>query len=73
MNEFPGLEVRWIQLARAQVRANLEELEGRFRSAVNWRQQFQRNPWLGIGLAAGAGFLPRLVAPPYSERRRLSE
>jgi hypothetical protein len=57
-----------IRSTRENLRSNLEELEGRVKSALDWREQFRRNPALGMGLAAGAGFLlARLSARP---RRR---
>jgi hypothetical protein len=46
-----------IRNKREDLRSNLEELEGRLKSVVDWREQFRRNPALGLGLAAGAGFL----------------
>jgi hypothetical protein len=46
-----------IRSAREDLRSNLEELEGRVRSVVDWREQFRRNPAVGTALALGAGFL----------------
>src|SRR5690242_17547399 len=46
-----------IRSTREDLRSNLEELEGRVKSAVDWRERFRRNPALGVGLAVGGGFL----------------
>jgi hypothetical protein len=46
-----------IENEREQLRSNLEELENKVKSLLDWRRQFRRNPALGLGLAAGAGFL----------------
>jgi hypothetical protein len=46
-----------IRNTREDLRSNLEELEGRVKSAVDWRERFRRNPGLGVGLAVGGGFL----------------
>jgi hypothetical protein len=46
-----------IETERRQLRSNLEELENRVKSVFDWREQFRRNPTLGLGLALGTGFL----------------
>jgi hypothetical protein len=46
-----------IRTTREELRSNLQELEGRVKSAVDWRERFRRNPALGVGLAVGGGFL----------------
>lgn len=46
-----------IQSTREDLRANLDELEGRVKSAVDWRERYRRNPALGLGLALAGGFL----------------
>ena len=46
-----------IDRTREDLRTNLEELKRRVTAVVDWRGQFAKNPALGIGLAAGAGFL----------------
>jgi len=46
-----------IQSTREDLRANLDELEGRVKSAVDWREQYRRNPALALGLALAGGFL----------------
>ena len=46
-----------IRSTREDLRANLDELEGRVKSAVDWRERYRRNPALGLGLAIAGGFL----------------
>jgi hypothetical protein len=59
-----------IRTTREELRSNLEQLERRVSSMVDWREQFRRNPALGVGLAVAAGFLlARLTARP---QRRLA-
>ncbi|HYL69902.1 MAG TPA: hypothetical protein VET66_12735 [Steroidobacteraceae bacterium] len=47
----------YIRSTREDLRANLDELEGRVKSAVDWRERFRSNPALGLGLALAGGFL----------------
>ena len=42
---------------RQALRSNLEELEDRVRSTVDWRRQFRGNAAAFLGLAFGAGLL----------------
>ena len=44
-----------IESTRAHLGANLEELEGKVRSATDWRQHFEKNPMTLIGVAFGGG------------------
>jgi hypothetical protein len=60
-----------IRSRREDLRCNLEELEGRVKSAVDWREQFRRNPALGMVLAAGAGLL--LATITTTSRRRAND
>lgn len=46
-----------IRNTREDLRANLDELEGRVKSAVDWRERFRRNPALSMGVALAGGFL----------------
>jgi hypothetical protein len=57
-----------IRSKREDLRSNLEELEGRVRSVVDWREQFRRYPAAGLGLAVGVGFL--LATATTRSRRR---
>jgi len=72
-----------IRSTRQDLLCNLEELERRVKSVVDWREQFRRNPALGAALAFGVGFLlasmttrprqrvtgNRLAPPVYREPR----
>jgi hypothetical protein len=54
-----------IRSKREELRSNLEQLERRARSMVDWRELFRRNPALGAGVAVAAGFLlARVTARP---------
>jgi hypothetical protein len=53
---------------REDLRTNLEELERRVKSAVDWRERFRRNPALGVGLAVGGGFLLASITTRRSRR-----
>jgi hypothetical protein len=51
-----------IENTRADLGANLQELEGKVKAATDWRQYFQKNPMTLIGVAFGGGvFLARLA------------
>jgi len=44
-----------IESTRADLGANLEELEQRVKAATDWKHQFQHHPWTMIGVAFGGG------------------
>jgi|HubBroStandDraft_1064217.scaffolds.fasta_scaffold31611_6 hypothetical protein len=44
-----------ISNTREDLRTNLDELEGRVKSAVDWRERFRRNPALGKLCAGDCG------------------
>ncbi len=48
---------------RELLRSNLEELEDRVRSVVDWRRHFRSNAALWMGCAFGGGLLLALVRP----------
>ena len=50
-----------LQDERRALRSNLEELEDRVRSAVDWRRQFRSNTTAFLGLALGGGLLIGLI------------
>ena len=50
-----------LQDERRALRSNLEELEDRVRSAVDWRRQFRSNTTAFLGLALGGGLLIGLM------------
>jgi hypothetical protein len=47
---------------RAVLLSNLEELENRVKSVVDWRRHYRSNPSLWIGVALGGGLLMALAA-----------
>jgi hypothetical protein len=62
-----------IDRERAVLRSNLEELEERVRSIVDWRQHFRSNSALWIGCAFGGALLFALAtARPVEHRPRLA-
>lgn len=62
-----------IRSTREELRSNLQELEGRVKSAVDWRERFRRNPALGVGLAVGGGFLLAALTARSSRRVFVNE
>ena len=56
-----------IEQTRAELGSNLHELEQKVKSVTDWRQQFERNPMLMLGLALAGGFL---LANILGRRRR---
>lgn len=61
-----------IDRERAVLRANLEHLEDRVRSLIDWRRQFRSNPALWIGCAFGGALLIALAtARPVQGRPRV--
>jgi hypothetical protein len=56
-----------IDREREVLRSNLEELEDRVRSAVDWRRQFRSNTAAFLGLAFGGGLLIGLMAARRTE------
>ena len=58
---------------RAVLRSNLEQLEDRVRSMVDWRRQFRSSPALWIGCAFGGALLIALAtARPVAGRSRVA-
>jgi hypothetical protein len=53
---------RHIYHEREELRSNLEELEDRVRSVVDWRRHFDNSPVLWLGCAFGGGLLLALAA-----------
>ena len=58
-----------IESSRNDLRANLEELSERARTAVNWRAQFRRNPGGLLAVAFGGGFILANMIGGSSRRR----
>jgi hypothetical protein len=46
-----------VERARERLGANLNELQYRMKSELDWRVQFQRRPWAFLGAAFGLAFL----------------
>lgn len=49
--------IKEIQEKRQRLGENLTELENKVREATDWRTYYYKNPFLMIGVAAGAGLL----------------
>jgi hypothetical protein len=68
-----------IEAERGRLRANLDELGDRVRSATSWRRQFHSNPLLGLGVAFTGGVLlagllrPAAKTRPYAQRATRSD
>jgi hypothetical protein len=58
-----------IQSKRGELQSNLEELESKVKSAVDWRQYFHKYTGTMVAAAFGAGMLLSAV----SKRRRSTE
>ena len=46
-----------IEDKRADLKSNLQELEGRLKSATDWRHYFKQNPGMMLAVAFGGGVL----------------
>jgi hypothetical protein len=46
-----------IDSTRADLKSNLQELEGRVRSATDWRHQFRQHTGVAMAIAFGGGIL----------------
>jgi len=57
MGETPDDIKREIEGARQRLGANLNQLEARVKTSLDWRAQFDRNPWAWAGGAFAAAFL----------------
>jgi ElaB/YqjD/DUF883 family membrane-anchored ribosome-binding protein len=57
-----------IRNTRQHLSANIDELEQRVKSAVDWRQHYKAHPGAFVGAALGAGFLLSLIG----QKRRLA-
>jgi ElaB/YqjD/DUF883 family membrane-anchored ribosome-binding protein len=70
MGETPDEIKREIEQTRERIGANLNQLEHRVRSAMDWRAQFDRRPWAFVGGAFGAAFLLGWLTAPDPSRDR---
>lgn len=50
-----------IRNTRQHLSENIDELEQRVKSAVDWRQHYKAHPGAFVGAALGAGFLLSLI------------
>jgi uncharacterized protein DUF3618 len=57
MGQTPDDIARDIEQARERLGADLNQLEYRVKRTLDWRAQFDRNPWMFVGGAFGAAFL----------------
>ncbi|PWT85973.1 MAG: hypothetical protein C5B56_13170 [Proteobacteria bacterium] len=64
MGETPDELKYEIEQARARLGQDLNQLEYRVRTELDWRLQFDRRPWLFVGVAFGAAFLLALALGP---------
>jgi len=58
---------RHIEQTREKLGRNLNELETRVRTTLDWRGRYEKNPWAFLGLAFGAG--AALAASTATSRR----
>jgi hypothetical protein len=58
-----------VERARERLGANLNELEYRIKSELDWRVQFRRHPWAFLGAAFGLAFLIGLAISGGPRRR----
>lgn len=52
-----------IEHQRQELGDNLQQLEEKVRSTVDWRTQFESKPWAGVGVAFAGGFLLSMLMP----------
>jgi hypothetical protein len=57
MGETPDDIKREIEEARHRLGVDLNQLEAHVKSTLDWRTQFDRNPWAWVGGAFAAAFL----------------
>lgn len=62
MGETTHQVARHIESARADLGANLQELEHKVKSVTDWRHQFQKNPMTMMGVAFGGGIVLATMA-----------
>jgi hypothetical protein len=70
MGETTGQIASHIDDERRALRSNLQELEGRVRSATDWRQYVRNNPAATLAVAFGAGLLAANMVGHGRSRRR---
>jgi len=70
MGETPDDIKKDIEQARERLGANLNQLETRVKSTLDWRSHFDRNPWAFVGGAFGVAFLIGWMSAPPSHPSR---
>jgi Protein of unknown function (DUF3618) len=69
MGQTPD-DIRYdVQRARARLGENLNELEYRVKSELDWRVHFGRHPWAFLGAAFGAAALIGIAVSGGSRRQ----
>jgi hypothetical protein len=53
----PGQIKQAIDLERAELGRNLERLQDKVKTTIDWREQFRRNTMTMLGIAFGGGLL----------------
>jgi hypothetical protein len=64
MGEKPDEIKHEVEQARARLGQDLNQLEFQVRREFDWRVQFDRRPWLFLGVAFGAAFLVGMATIP---------
>ena len=70
MGEKPAQIEHEIELRRARMGRNIQDLQHRVAEMKDWRKQFERRPGAFMGLAFGAGVLISLALPNGNSRAR---
>jgi len=61
MGETPDEIERHIYEKRSELGENIDELQQKVKTAVDWRAQFDQRPWVLMGAAFGGGLLLALL------------
>lgn len=72
MGETPDQIERHIHEQRSELGENINELQQKVKTAVDWRAQFDQRPWVGLGVAFGGGLLLSLLFGGRSQPDRSS-
>src|ERR1700676_1030345 len=72
MGERPDQIERHIYETRNELGENINELQEKVKTAVDWRAQFDQRPMLMIGLAFGGGLLLSALLTGRGNSRRSS-
>jgi hypothetical protein len=61
MGDTPQHLTTHIRETRDELGRNIEQLQSQVRRTFDWRVQFHDRPWVGVGIAFGAGFLGAML------------